>query len=132
MQTFFSIVKSFTSWIDLSRFACIFVPGLAKMMRPDTLMLRKCARSYTKKADHHGQPFILLEHLWFVVLLYRSLVAVAARTSWASVVAAWATVTSAVVAARATLTVVTAWTSVSAWLALRLYISLRLLEEGLA
>ena len=51
MQTFFSIVKSFTSWIDLARFACFSVPGLAKMMRPDTLMLRKRARSYTKKAD---------------------------------------------------------------------------------
>ena len=30
MQTFFSIVKSFISLADLSRFACFFVPGLAK------------------------------------------------------------------------------------------------------
>jgi hypothetical protein len=95
-------------------------------------MLRKCARSYTKKADHHGQPFILLEHLWFVVLLYRSLIAVAAWTSWASVVAAWTTVISAVIAAWATVALLTAWTSVSAWLALRLNITLRLLEECLA
>ena len=77
----------------------------------------------------------LLEHLRFVVLLVvfcRSVTTVAARTSRASVVAAWTAVVvttwSAVVAA----VVVTTWTSVTAWLALRLYISLRLLEESLA
>ena len=75
----------------------------------------------------------LLEHLWFVVLLvvfYRSVTTVAARTSRASVVAAWTSVvttwSASVVAA------VVAWSAVSAWLALRLDISLRLLEECLA
>ena len=59
----------------------------------------------------------VLEHLRLVVLLrsFRSVVAaVAARSSWATVIAAWASVTvttwSAVVAA----VVVTTWTTVSA------------------
>lgn len=74
------------------------------------------------------------EHLRLVVLLrcFRGIAAVTARTSWTAFFTAWATVTSAVVAARATLTVVTAWTTVSARLALRLHITLRLLDEGLA
>lgn len=77
----------------------------------------------------------VLEHLRLVVLLwsFRSVVAaVAARSSWATVIAAWTSVAfttwSAVVAA----VVVTTWTSVSAWLALRLDIALRLLDESLA
>lgn len=58
--------------------------------------------------------------------------ALAARASWASVVAAWSAVVvttwSAVVAA----VVVTTRAAVSARLALRLYITFRLLDEGLA
>ena len=75
----------------------------------------------------------VLEHLRLVVLLRSwSLVAVTTRASWTSVVTAWTSVSSAVIAAWATVTLLTAWTSVSAWLALRLNITLRLLDEGLA
>lgn len=77
----------------------------------------------------------VLEHLWLVVhfvVFNWSVTTVAARASWASVVATWAAVASAVVTARTTLAVITAWTTVSAWLALWLYIALWLLEESLA
>ena len=74
------------------------------------------------------------EHLWLVVLLwsFRSVTTVTAWTSWASVVAAWATVVVTTWTAVVTTVVVTAWASVSAWLALRLHIALRLLDESLA
>ncbi len=36
----------------------LFRASSRQMMRPGTLMLRRCSMSYTKKADHHGQPFI--------------------------------------------------------------------------
>ena len=74
----------------------------------------------------------VLEHLWLVVLLWSVSRTVAARTSWASVIAAWATVASAVVTTWSAVAVIATWTSVSAWLALRLNISLWLLEESLA
>jgi hypothetical protein len=81
-------------------------------------------------------PFLLiqnvcLEHFWLVVLLVLSwcLVAVTTWTSWASVVAAWTTVTTSTLIAAATLTVILARTSVATWLALRLNISLRLFHE---
>ena len=75
-----------------------------------------------------------LEHFRLVVLLVVSwlFAAVATRTLWTSVVAAWATVTSAVITTWTSVAVVTAWTTVSAWLALWLDISLRLLDEGSA
>ena len=78
---------------------------------------------------------VSLEHLWLVVvaiILSWLLVTLTTWTSWASVVAAWATVASAVVTARTTLAVIATWAAVSAWLALRLNISFRLLDEGLA
>ena len=77
----------------------------------------------------------VLEHLWLVVLLLWSVsLTVATWTSWASVIAAWATVvvTTWTAVVVATVVVVTTWTSISAWLALRLNVSLRLLEESLA
>ena len=76
----------------------------------------------------------VLEHLWLVVLLWSISRTVATWTSWASVIAAWATVvvTTWTAVVVATVVVVATWTSVSAWLALRLNISLWLLDEGLA
>lgn len=76
----------------------------------------------------------VLEHLWIVVVFVLSwlFAAVAARTSRTSVIAARTAVTSAVITAWCTLTVVTTRTSVSTWLALRLYIAFRLFDECLA
>ena len=77
----------------------------------------------------------LLEHLRFVVLLvvfYRSVTTIAARTSRASVLATWTPVVTTWSASVVAAVILATWTSVTAWLALRLYISLRLLEESLA
>ena len=76
-------------------------------------------------------PF-LLEHLWFVVLLRGLSWTLTTWASWTSVIATWTSVASAVIAAWATVTLLTTWTSVSAWLALWLNVSLWLLEESLA
>ena len=75
----------------------------------------------------------MLEHLWFVVLLWSiSWTLLATWASWTSVIAAWTSVASAVIAAWTTVALLTTWTSVSAWLALWLNISLWLLDESLA
>lgn len=76
-----------------------------------------------------------LEHLWLVVLLrcLWSVTTVAAWTSWASVVAAWASVVITTwTAVVVTTVVVAAWATLRTWTALWLYIALRLLEESLA
>jgi hypothetical protein len=76
---------------------------------------------------------VSLEHFRFVVLLRSFSRTLATWTAWASVIATRTSVTSAVIAARASLTLVTAWTSVAtAWTTLRFYIAFRLLDEGLA
>ena len=93
-----------------------------------------------EKRDHLMMiPFLLiqnvcLEHFWLVVLLVlsRCLVAVTTWTSWASVIAAWTTVTTSALITAATLTVILARTSVTTWLALWLNVSLRLVEESSA
>ena len=74
----------------------------------------------------------VLEHLWFVVLLWSLSRTLTTWTSWTSVIATWTTVASTVIAAWSTVAVITTWTSVPAWLALWFYITLWLLEEGLA
>ena len=46
-------------FMDRPGMVCLlFRASSRQMMRPGTLMLRRCSMSYTKKADHHGQPFI--------------------------------------------------------------------------
>ena len=74
----------------------------------------------------------ILEHLWLVVLLVVLGRALAAWTSRATVVAAWASVVVTTWATVVAAVVVTTRTAVSARLALRLDISLRLLHESLA
>lgn len=79
--------------------------------------------------------YVVLEYFWFVVLvvLLRSITTVAAWTSWASVVAAWASVVITTwTAVVVTTVVVAAWATLRTWTALWLYIALRLLEESLA
>lgn len=79
--------------------------------------------------------YVVLEHFWFVVLvvLLRSITTIAAWTSWASVVAAWASVVITTwTAVVVTTVVVAAWATLRTWTALWLYIALRLLEESLA
>lgn len=74
----------------------------------------------------------VLEHFRLVVLLVVLGWTLAARTSWASVIAAR---TPVVVTTRTTIVttvIVTTRTSVTAWLALRLDITLRFLDEGSA
>ena len=74
----------------------------------------------------------VLEHLWLVVLLWSICwTLLATWTSWASVIAAWATVVITTWAASIVTTVI-AWTLVASWLALRLNISLRLLDKDSA
>lgn len=92
---------------------------------------------YTKGGRPESQPpFLLyvnrLEHLWLVVLLWSLSRTLTTGTSWASVIAAWATVVITTWSAVVATVVVTAWTSVASWLALWLYITLRLLDKSLA
>ena len=78
--------------------------------------------------------YVVLEHFWFVVLvvLLRSITTVAAWTSWASVIAAWASVIITTWTAIVATVVIAAWATLRTWTALWLYIALRLLEESLA